>query len=307
MKVTTMRKIIAAAGAALFSFTLATAAGAATLAPAPVAAETFDVGMLHVERYGDRGPAVVLIPGLASGAWTWYGVIPHLAASHSVYSVTLAGFAGRPAPAGDVSIARFDADLSTLLSTRAVVRPVLVGHSLGGTLAIAYAEAHPDRIASVVAVDGLPVFPTMAQMSGAARTAAAAQITASVRNQTDEQFTAYERQYMASIGVTDAALATQVGTLSAQSDRAVVASWLQADLAADLRPQLAAITVPLTEITGWSSGEPYSEADKAAFYRMLLTGAPKANVVTIAGAKHFLMLDQPEAFSAALDRALAAR
>jgi pimeloyl-ACP methyl ester carboxylesterase len=301
-----MHKLITAAAAALIIFSTAAVAGAATLPPAPAAAESFDVGMLHVDRYGS-GPPVVLLPGLASGAWTWNGVIPHLAASHTVYSVGLAGFSGRPAPTGDVSFARFDSDLSALLSARGIVRPALVGHSLGGTLAIAYAEAHPDRIASVVAVDGLPVFPTAAQMSAAERTAMAGQIATAVRGQTDEQFGAYQRQYMSSIGVTDSALGQQIGTLSGQSDRATVAAWLMADLGADLRPQLAAITVPFTEIAGWSSGEPYSEAQKAAFYRMLLTGASKVNVVTIPGAKHFVMLDQPELFSAALDRALAAR
>jgi pimeloyl-ACP methyl ester carboxylesterase len=230
-----------------------------------------------------------------------------LVSSYTVYSVTLAGFAGRPAPSGEVSIARFDADLSALLTGRGIVRPVLVGHSLGGTLAIAYAEAHPDRLAAVVAIDGLPVFPAVAQMTAVERAGAAARFGAGVRAQSDEQFAAYERQYMATIGVTDAELAGQIAAASAQSDRATVGSWLQADLAADLRPDLPKITVPLTEITGWSSGEPYTEAQKAAFYGALLGGAPKATVVTIAGAKHFVMLDQPEKLNAALDAALARR
>lgn len=300
-----MRKF-AAAAAALTLICSPLAARAAALPPAPSPAETFDVGMLHVEKYGSGSP-VVLVPGLASGAWTWNGVIPHLAASHTVYSITLAGFSGRPAAAGDVTVARFDGDLSTLIASRQLVKPALVGHSLGGTLAIAYGEAHPDRIGSVIAVDGLPVLPPLSQMTDAQRSATAQQMAAGVRAQSDEQFAASQQQYMAGIGVTDAALAKETANLTSRSDRATVAAWLVADLGADFRPKLSALTVPLTEIIGHNATEPYSGEQKDAFYRAILAGAPKVNVVVIEGAKHFVMLDQPEPFSAALDRALAAK
>jgi len=197
--------------------------------------------------------------------------------------------------------------LGALLESRHRVKPALVGHSLGGTLAGGYGEAHPDRRGAIVAVDGLPVFPLMAQMGNEQREGAAAQTASAVRAESDAQFAAYERQYRATVGVTDDALAQQLASLSAQSDRATIAAWLQADLSADLRPQLAALIVPLTEITGYSPTEPFSEVQKTAFYRGLLSGAPKADVVVIAGAKHFVMLDQPALFAAALDRALSAR
>ncbi len=300
-----MRNLIAAVCAALLALSVSLPARAAALAPAPRPIESFDVGMLHVERFGS-GDSVVLVPGLASGAWTWNAVIPHLAATHSVYAVTFAGFSGRPAASGDVTFARFDADLSALLTSRAIVKPALVGHSLGGTLVIAYAEAHPDRVRTVVAVDGLPIFPMLAQMTADQRSAAAKQLADSVRSQTDEQFATYESGYMASVGVTDAGLAKEIAALSARSDRATVAAWLQADLVTDLRPQLGMLAVPLTEITGYSPAEPYTQEQKAAFYRTLLTGASKADVVVIPGAKHFVMLDQPEQFAAALDHALRA-
>jgi pimeloyl-ACP methyl ester carboxylesterase len=279
-------------------------AGAVALPPAPVPAETFDVGMLHVERYG-AGKPVVLISGLASGAWTWYGVIPHLAASHTVYVVTLAGFAGRPAPTGDVSIARFEGDLTALLDARHIAKTALVGHSLGGTLSIAYAEAHSDRLTTVVAVDGLPVFPPVSQMSDAQRAAAATQFSGSIRTQTPAAYAAAEQTYMATIGVIDPALAAQTAALQAKSDQQTVAAWAQLDVGSDLRPQLGTITVPLVEITGYTAAEPYSQDQKQAFYSMLLVGTPKAEVIVIPGARHFVMLDQPEHFNAVLDAALA--
>ncbi len=285
-------------------------AHAAALPPDPPRAESFDVGMLHVDRYGSGDP-VVLVPGLASGAWTWNGLIPHLAAKHSVYAVTIAGFAGRPA-SGTPSFVAFENDLTALLDQRHLVKPVLVGHSLGGTLAIDYAETHPDRVRGIVAADGLPVFPGMQQLSAQQREAAGAQMGAAVKGQTHDQLLAFDKSYMATVGVSDAALAEQLAPLAAQSEPAAVGAWLQADLAADLRPNLVKITVPVLEIAPFVAAETtavmglYStEAEKGAFYRTLLAGVPKLEVVTIAPARHFVMLDQPERFQKALDDFLA--
>ena len=305
-----MRNRFAGAFAAAIFSIAPLAVQAAALPPDPPRAESFDVGMLHVDRYGSGDP-IVLVPGLACGPWTWNGLIPHLAAKHSVYAVTIAGFAGRPA-AGEASFAAFEKDLTALFDQRHLVKPVLVGHSLGGTLAIDYAETHPDRVRAVVAADGLPVFPGMQQLTAQQREAAGAQMAAGVKGQTHDQLLAFEKNYMATVGVNDAALADQLATLSAQSGPPTVAAWLQADLAADLRPNLAKITVPMLEIAPYSpaEGNPaaplhYTEAEKGDYYRMLLGGVAKLDVVTIAPARHFVMLDQPERFQKALDDFLA--
>ena len=286
-----MRNRLAGVLAAAMIFSIApVAARAAALPPDPPRAESFDVGMLHVDRYGSGDP-IVLVPGLASGAWVWNGIIPHLAAKHSVYAVTFAGFAGRPA-AGTVSFAAFENDLTALLDQRHLAKTVLVGHSLGGTLAIDYAETHPDRVRGVVAADGLPVFPGMQQLTQQQREDIGAQMGGSVKTQTHDQLLAFEKGYMASVGVTDAALG-------------------QALLAADLRPNLAKITVPVLEIAPHNPAEAnpapihYTEPEKAAYYRTLLAGVAKLDVVTIAPARHFVMLDQPERFQKALDDFLA--
>lgn len=74
------------------------------------------VGTLKVERHGDHGPAVILIPGRQGGSWVWQRTIDQLQKDHVVYAVTLAGFDGVPAPGdGGNLFDRADASLLQLI------------------------------------------------------------------------------------------------------------------------------------------------------------------------------------------------
>ena len=299
---------VRALGAALtFALAAPLAATAATLPAAPVPDRSFDAGSLGVQRFG-HGDPVVLIPGLGSGPWEWSETIRHLAPSHTVYAVTLPGFDGRPAATAPL-FARASADFWTLLAKEHIARPVVIGHSLGGTFAILLGEQHPERLRAIVAVEGLPIFPGLERVTPEQRAAAAEQAAGAMANaKTHEQFVDSEKKYMHTAGgVLDPDLADQAGELEAKSDPAAVAQWLREDLNSDLRPDLAKVTVPLLELAPYNApdlaGAPvsYTEDQKVQYYRALLGGAPKLQVISISPARHFLMLDQPARFVAAVD------
>ncbi|MFC5462854.1 alpha/beta fold hydrolase [Massilia niabensis] len=118
-------------------------------AAAAAPAERFELKGMLVERHGSGGlRALILIPGLASGSWVWQETAREFAGSHTVYVVTLPGFDGRPAAEGNPLEAARVA-LLELVASRRLVKPVLVGHSLGGTLAIDLAASEPGRIGGV--------------------------------------------------------------------------------------------------------------------------------------------------------------
>jgi pimeloyl-ACP methyl ester carboxylesterase len=301
--------VVLALGVALLAAPLAPAR-AATLPAPPAPAESFDIGTLHVDRYGVGDP-IVLIPGLACGAWEWNGVIPHLAAAHTVYALTLAGFAGRP-PQGAPSFAAFVRDLNALLDERKLIRPVLIGHSLGGTLALAYAEQHASRLRGLILVDGLPTFPDTEELSSAERQAMAQRVLGGLRDKTPADIIAFETALLTSGGVSDSDLAAPLAALTTQSDPTTVVGWVTADIEIDLRPHLGAITVPIDEIVPYDPSEAnpvlavhYTELQKRAYYITLFPRARKLNVATIAPSKFFVMYDQPDRFSAMLDAFLA--
>lgn len=285
----------------------------ALAAPLLPAAQTFTVGTLSVQRYGDHGRPLILIPGLGSGAWVWDSAVAHLRQDHIVYTVTLAGFDGVPPPKQKSGLMdQADASLLQLIRDRHIDKPVLVGHSLGGTLAIRFASEHADLISGVVAVDGLPIFPGAERLDADTRKAMAARMGAQMGQATPAQFKAQQVSYMHTMGVLDPAAADRYGALQARSDPAATAEYMAEDLAADGRPGLKRISVPLLEISPYnapdfkqaaaSSGRPLiTEQQKTAYYLQLLSGAPQVKVVSTAPARHFVMLDQPQRFLEAVN------
>lgn len=276
-----------------------------------------ELGTLHVQTYGDHGQSLILIPGLGSGPWVWKGTVAKLKASHRIYVLTLAGFDGTPAPAKMTGLMeQADASLLKLIERRKIDKPVLIGHSLGGTLALGFAESHSDLIAGVIAVDGMPIFPGFERMPEEQRKAAAANMEKSIQGATPEQFRQQQIGYMKIMGVLDAAAADKYGALQARSDQAVVAQFMLEDLSTDLRPDLHKISVPVMEISPYNAPDfeaaaasgrmpMLSEKQKTDYYRQLLEGTPDLKVVSIAPARHFVMLDQPEKFHKVLKSFLA--
>ncbi|HEY3675296.1 MAG TPA: alpha/beta hydrolase [Candidatus Tumulicola sp.] len=281
---------------------------AGTLPPAPAPSASFDSGMLHVDRYGSGPQSLILIPGLGSGPWSWYGTIAHFSPKYTIYAVTLAGFDGRPPSTEIPLISSFSSDFWQMLSSHDIKMPVVIGHSLGGTLAFLLAEQHPELLRAVVAADGMPIFPLLASKTDAEREAIANQAAGMYGALSPAGALSYETNFMQTIGTNQPDLVAPTAKLEAASDPKTVAAWLQTDLASDLRPELPAISIPVLEIMpydpsmGAKAG--FTQEQGVAFYRSLLIGTQHATVVAIGPSKHFVMLDQPDKFYAAVQQFL---
>ncbi len=308
-----MRGVHGAVGAVfrvLLAFTAFAMGGTPVASAADVGAASGQVGTLRFERHGDHGRPVILIPGLECGPWVWEQTIADLQKDHVVYAVTLAGFDGVPPPAHDAGagtlLDRADASLLQLIEREHIDRPVLVGHSIGGTLSLRFAGEHAKLLSGVVAVDGLPVFPGMDRARAAQRQAIAERMKARLAAMTPAQFQAAALSYMQHVGVIDPSLAMREAPLVARSDAKATADYMAADMAADYRPVLKQADVPILEISPYNAPDfaaaamgkqpATSEMQKTAYYQSLLANAPEAKVVSISPSRHFAMLDQPAKF-----------
>lgn len=281
----------------------------ASIPPAlPAANASFDSGSLHVDVYGTAGkPAMIFIPGLTCGPWEWAGEIARFAPDYTVYALTLPGFDGRAAIRGPL-FAAVTGDFWSLLRTRGIEKPILVGHSLGGTLGFMLAEQHSDRLRALVAVDGMPIFPGMESMQPAQRGGIAQQMGAMLSAiATPAAFEAAEKTYSLPYLLTSHSDIAAVAPLTARSDPKAVAQWMQEDMTLDLRPQLGAISVPVLEIAPFdpqfdpkAPAKIATAADKRAYYAALLGGDATARVRVVAPARHFIMYDRPKALDAVI-------
>jgi pimeloyl-ACP methyl ester carboxylesterase len=280
---------------------------AATIAPA----ERFEIDGVLVEQYGkksgSRGRPLVLIPGLASGGWVWQETVRAFSSDHVMYVLTLPGFDGRPAaPANAFASAR--TAVEKLVEQRRLDKPVIVGHSLGATLALAVAEDRPAQIGGIVAIDGLPVMPGTDALPPPERSRYAQGMKARMAGMNRTLFASQQQAYMRTIGVVDMGKADDIALLTGRSDPASVGQYAADVLELDLRPGLKDIQAPVLVIA------PFFEPDgaqqglnaeaKADYYRSLMTGAPKVEVVTVAPARHFAMIDQPQQVNDAIRKYL---
>jgi pimeloyl-ACP methyl ester carboxylesterase len=285
-------------------FTLATFGQATAATPSA----SFDAGSVHVDQFGSGARALVLIPGLSDSGKVWDSTVARYQASHLIYVLTLPGFGGRPKIAAPMidSVVR---DIVAFLPR--ANRPVVIGHSLGGILAIRIAEEHSDLISGAVAIDGLPVFAGLDNVTPQMRATIADQGAGKVSNLSPAQFAAAQKsqlEYMTQPANVDTAASFSEG-----ADIGATAEYLREVLTMDLRPGLASITVPLLEIAPFDASvdpiNPFSPKltldDKKQYYQKLLSNDPKAQVVMIDRSRHFIMLDQPAALFAAIDAFLA--
>lgn len=109
-------------------------------------------------RWGTSGSPIVLVGGFVEPSWVWEKVGPLLGRQHRVVALDLPPF-GYTLRRGPYTLARWVAlvrDVSTRLH---LVRPLVVGHSLGAAVAAGDALEHPHGVSGIVLLDGdaLPV------------------------------------------------------------------------------------------------------------------------------------------------------
>lgn len=112
---------------------------------------------LHVLRWPGQAGAVpfLLVHGLASNALLWVGVAQELSArGHDVAAVDLRGHGRSDAPEDGYGLATAAADLVAVVAGLGLDRPVVVGQSWGGNLALELAAAHPGVARGIACVDG---------------------------------------------------------------------------------------------------------------------------------------------------------
>ena len=286
-------------------------AACSSSAPPPVvtpaakpAAPAFTPTAFSVKVSGTGRP-VIFIPGLASPGSVWDGTVAHLGGNVQAHVLTLAGFAGQP-PIAAPFMQQVHDQVLLYIEANHLDHPIIIGHSLGGVMALWLGETAP-QLGGIVDVEGLPFLAAMTDPSATAEKAAAG--AAAMRDMflkaPHDAFVANMKRFIDSMASKPDDIA-MLDAAAAQSDQATIANAFAEVMGKDLRADLPKIQVPAMVIAAGEMGMLTPDQVKAGWHAQI-DAIPHVDFELVDHAKHFVMLDQPEAFYALIDKALATK
>jgi pimeloyl-ACP methyl ester carboxylesterase len=263
------------------------AAAALALAPKTAMAAPFSSTRFSVEVQGS-GPDVILIPGLSAGRNVWASAV-RAVPGYRYHLIQVAGFAGDPARgnARGAIVAPLAEEIARYIEESRLRRPAIIGHSMGGTLAMMLAADHPRLVGRVMVVDMLPA---PAGLFGQIPNDAAT-IARGISALTDT--VAGRRLFTSFVNV----FAPQDSSFRT-SDPAVVGRAMNELAALDLTDKLPAIHVPLTIVYASPNERAGPGVDRR--YSHAYADAHNPRFVRIDGSGHMIMVDQPARLQAAI-------
>src|SRR4051794_10938377 len=111
-------------------------------------------------EHGSGAEAVVFVHGFVASRRWWQPTLDRLPADFHAYALDLRALAPDDPAAADHTMAQYAGDLHAFVEALGLDRFHLVGHSLGGGVAMLYALEHPARLNSLLLVDPLAPFGT---------------------------------------------------------------------------------------------------------------------------------------------------
>lgn len=249
----------------------------------------------HFVRVHDTGgdrPVLVLVHGYTGSSHDWSGVLEPLAATHRVVTLDHRGH-GDSSNHGHPAAYTFDqllADFERVIDDLGVAHIHLLGHSMGGVIAMRYVLAHPERVASLVLMDtaaepsGMPV-EIIEQLAQVARA---------------DGMEALFAQISAFAGVTEVD-PVDAARFARMDVEAFAALGAELGTYPSMLAALASVACPTTVIVGESDLGLRGAADALA------ATIPGARLRVIAGAGHSPQQDQPAAWLAAVHEHLRVR
>lgn len=262
-----------------------------------------------------QGRPLLLLAGLGCSGAVWDQTVARYAQSYQCHVVSLAGFAGQAPVAGPL-LATARQELLAYVAQQRLHRPALLGHSLGGFLALELAAAAPAQFSQVIVLDALPfgvaaAQPQLTEAQVRQATPTPAALGQQFASLPAAQFAQLQRQLLAPT-VADTAHLRQLLAERLASDPAALGSATAEMLQTDLRPQLPRLAMPVLVLGSDATARlllqkpAASPAECRQAYAAQYAAVPHLTLEMHSTARHFLQYDAPAWYFQQLDRVLAA-
>ncbi|MBN2700924.1 MAG: alpha/beta fold hydrolase [Methylohalobius sp. ZOD2] len=248
--------------------------------------ETVD---LYCKRFGDEGPPLLILHGLFGAGRNWYSLAQRLAGEFQVLVPDLRGHGESP-HAAPLDYPHMATDLAALLAREGVQSTHLLGHSMGGKVAMRLALSRPDLVSKLVVADIAPVqyAHSFDHVVEALKALPLDQVTS--RRQADEWLAPrienpVVRQFLLQN------LITHNSSYDWRVDLDLLASALPALSGFPLDATIQPFAGPTLFVSGG-----LSEYIKPAYHQAIRSLFPQARIKTIEHAGHWIHIDQPDCF-----------
>jgi len=243
------------------------------------------------------GSPVLFVPGFACSGHVWDETVARYSAAHTCHVLTMAGFAGEAAGA-DPEFTQWVAAIGQYLYDQRLKGVTIVGHSIGGMIAVALAADNADMVSSIVVVDAVPFLAALQDPAAKADPHADCAAMAAGMMAMDSARFAFGQQMTVSGMVAAREKQPEILKWSLQSDKNTIGRIFCQFGNTDFRdrlekvacPSLILLEAPFTHLKAPIEGQ--------------YAGLKQANFQYATTGLHFIMYDDPTWFFAQLDTVL---
>jgi 3-oxoadipate enol-lactonase len=236
-----------------------------------------DGAELAYEERGLGTPAIVFVHGWQADHGVWDGVIDALGPKTHTVAVDLRGSAESGGAAGPYRLERFAADLQEMVERLDLGRAVVVGHSMGATVALRFAVDAPHLAAGLVLIAPVPASGGGYSAKGEAFLRSTAGNPTAARNWLARTFA----------GEPDETKLERLCAAAARTQRDVALESFESWAHADFADQTRQITTPALVIAPQHDVPDTVEGKVAALL-------PNANYVVLRGCAHYAIVEKPQ-------------
>lgn len=246
---------------------------------------------ISYEVAGDGELTLVLIHGWSCDARYWREQVPVFSEKYRMVVVDLAGHGHSGQSRTTYSMSSFGEDVRAVADAVGAQRMILVGHSMGGPVAVEAARLMPGRVIGIIGVDTLEnvEYPLTEEQFLQMVTPLKEDFTAGTRAFVSQMIRPYTDHALREWILSDMSSAPPRVALSAFSE------LLQDALSGDAAKVFESVRVPVISVNGdaWPINYEGNRKHMASY-----------DAIVIEGADHFLMMNKPVAFNAALEQAI---
>ncbi|UKB83399.1 alpha/beta hydrolase [Chryseobacterium sp. MEBOG06] len=254
----------------------------------------------EVKKAGKGSQSLIFIPGFASSGEVWSETTAKFEKNFTCYTLTMAGFAGVK-PEANATFTNWEKGIAAYIKDNKIEKPILIGHSMGGGLALAIAADYPELIGKIVIVDALPCLAAISDPNFTSKeNNDCTSITGKLTAMPDEQFRQMQTQMIPRL-LADSSMQETVIRWSMTSDRNTFAKMYCDFSNTDLREKIKSIQCPSLILleSFFVNMKPAIEAQYKNLKNTDMQYASKG--------LHFIMYDDKEWYSNQLNNFLSAK